>query len=286
MAQRAESNQRAAGRPASRQVTRSPDILEGLLRSGDDAIDRKALAGLLVEIAQSLKPELRAQQNGVRPGRSPARAAANLAGRPRDRDVVAARRRGGRSRALGRRDRAHLADRDRPGDERYADGARVGARHGEGGGELDPQRSHDAGQHPLSDDRAGHPQIDRRDDRRDVPAAQPDPQIQPHLAGAQMALGGLAHRTAFRRGRAQAYAGLPGRTRVPGPPTHRAVDRPCGGRECSEPRPAARFFDAGRNPGFCPRFLQRRRAPGARTRCNWENCGCGASPARLPCWSR
>jgi outer membrane protein OmpA-like peptidoglycan-associated protein len=48
-------------------VTRSPDILEGLLRSpsGDDAIDRKALAGLLVEIAQRLKPELRAQPNGV-----------------------------------------------------------------------------------------------------------------------------------------------------------------------------------------------------------------------------
>jgi outer membrane protein OmpA-like peptidoglycan-associated protein len=51
-------------------VTASPDILEGLLRlpSGDGAIDRKALAGLLIEIAQSLKPELRAQQNGVRPG--------------------------------------------------------------------------------------------------------------------------------------------------------------------------------------------------------------------------
>ena len=51
-------------------MTRSPDILEGLLRPppGDDAIDRKALAGLLVEIAQSLKPELRAQQNGVPPG--------------------------------------------------------------------------------------------------------------------------------------------------------------------------------------------------------------------------
>jgi outer membrane protein OmpA-like peptidoglycan-associated protein len=50
-------------------VTRSPEILEGLLRSpsGDDAIDRKALAGLLVEIAQRLKPELRAQPNGVHP---------------------------------------------------------------------------------------------------------------------------------------------------------------------------------------------------------------------------
>jgi outer membrane protein OmpA-like peptidoglycan-associated protein len=48
-------------------VTLSPDILEGLLRSpsGADAIDRKALAGLLVEIAQKLKPELRAQPNGV-----------------------------------------------------------------------------------------------------------------------------------------------------------------------------------------------------------------------------
>ena len=60
-----------AGRPAStRVVSTFPDILEGLLRprSGDDAIDRKALAGLLIEIAQSLKPELRAQQNGVRPG--------------------------------------------------------------------------------------------------------------------------------------------------------------------------------------------------------------------------
>jgi len=51
-------------------LSTSPDILEGLLRSssGDDAIDRKALAGLLIEIAQSPKPELRAQQNGVRPG--------------------------------------------------------------------------------------------------------------------------------------------------------------------------------------------------------------------------
>ena len=51
-------------------MTRSPDILEGLLRPapGDGAIDRKALAGLLVEIAQSLKPELRTQQNGVHPG--------------------------------------------------------------------------------------------------------------------------------------------------------------------------------------------------------------------------
>ena len=53
-----------------REVSTSPDILERLLRppAGDDAIDRKALAGLLVEIAQSLKPELRAQQNGVHPG--------------------------------------------------------------------------------------------------------------------------------------------------------------------------------------------------------------------------
>jgi len=51
-------------------VTASPDILEELLRppSGDSAIDRKALAGLLIEIAQSLKPELRGQQNGVHPG--------------------------------------------------------------------------------------------------------------------------------------------------------------------------------------------------------------------------
>ena len=51
-------------------MSTSPDILEGLLRSpsGEDAIDRKALAGLLIEIAQSLKPELRAQQNGVHPG--------------------------------------------------------------------------------------------------------------------------------------------------------------------------------------------------------------------------
>jgi outer membrane protein OmpA-like peptidoglycan-associated protein len=51
-------------------VSRSPDILEGLLRPppGDAAIDRKALAGLLVEIAQSLKPELRVQHNGVHPG--------------------------------------------------------------------------------------------------------------------------------------------------------------------------------------------------------------------------
>ena len=51
-------------------MTASPDILERLLRppSGDSAIDRKALAGLLVEIAQSLKPELRGEQNGVHPG--------------------------------------------------------------------------------------------------------------------------------------------------------------------------------------------------------------------------
>jgi outer membrane protein OmpA-like peptidoglycan-associated protein len=50
-------------------LSTSPDILEGLLRppSGDDAIDRKALAKLLVEIAESLKPELRAERNGVLP---------------------------------------------------------------------------------------------------------------------------------------------------------------------------------------------------------------------------
>ncbi|MET0640818.1 MAG: hypothetical protein ABWZ19_12455, partial [Hyphomicrobium sp.] len=50
-------------------MSTSPDILEGLLRapSGDDAIDRKALAKLLVEIAESLKPELRAERNGVLP---------------------------------------------------------------------------------------------------------------------------------------------------------------------------------------------------------------------------
>ena len=48
----------------------SSDILEGLLRppAGDEAIDRKALASLLVEIARSLKPEVRPEQNGVRPG--------------------------------------------------------------------------------------------------------------------------------------------------------------------------------------------------------------------------
>ncbi len=51
-------------------MSTSPDILEVLLRppSGDESIDRKALAALLIEIAQSLKPELRAQQNGVHPG--------------------------------------------------------------------------------------------------------------------------------------------------------------------------------------------------------------------------
>jgi len=50
-------------------VSTYPDILEALLRppSGDDAIDRKALASLLVEIAESLKPELRAERNGVTP---------------------------------------------------------------------------------------------------------------------------------------------------------------------------------------------------------------------------
>ncbi len=59
-----------AGRPAStRVVSTSTDILEGLLRppSGDDTIDRKALASLLIEIAESLKPELRAERNGVNP---------------------------------------------------------------------------------------------------------------------------------------------------------------------------------------------------------------------------
>lgn len=50
-------------------MSTSPDILEALLRppTGDDAIDRKALAKLLVEIAESLKPELRAERNGVLP---------------------------------------------------------------------------------------------------------------------------------------------------------------------------------------------------------------------------
>lgn len=47
----------------------SADILEGLLRpaSGDSEIDRKALAALLVEIAQNLRPELRGQQDGTPP---------------------------------------------------------------------------------------------------------------------------------------------------------------------------------------------------------------------------
>ena len=51
-------------------MSTSPDILEGLLRpsAGDTGIDRKTLAGLLLEIAQNLQPELRGQQNGVRPG--------------------------------------------------------------------------------------------------------------------------------------------------------------------------------------------------------------------------
>ena len=63
------SNHRVAGRPASREVSTPPDILEGLLRPspGDDAIDRKALAKLLVEIAESLRPQLRAERNGVIP---------------------------------------------------------------------------------------------------------------------------------------------------------------------------------------------------------------------------
>jgi outer membrane protein OmpA-like peptidoglycan-associated protein len=67
---RAAANHCVAGRPAScREVSTSSDILDGLLRpsSGDDAIDRKALAKLLVEIAESLKPELRAERNGVLP---------------------------------------------------------------------------------------------------------------------------------------------------------------------------------------------------------------------------
>jgi outer membrane protein OmpA-like peptidoglycan-associated protein len=52
-------------------VSTFPDILEGLLlrpSSGDTGIDRKALAGLLLEIAQNLQPEVRAQQNGLHPG--------------------------------------------------------------------------------------------------------------------------------------------------------------------------------------------------------------------------
>jgi outer membrane protein OmpA-like peptidoglycan-associated protein len=50
-------------------VSASPDILEGLFRpsSGNTTIDRKALAGLLLEVAQSLKPDLREQQNGLLP---------------------------------------------------------------------------------------------------------------------------------------------------------------------------------------------------------------------------
>ncbi len=51
-------------------MSTSPDILEVLLRppSGDESIDRKALAALLIEIAESLKPELRSERNGVLPG--------------------------------------------------------------------------------------------------------------------------------------------------------------------------------------------------------------------------
>jgi outer membrane protein OmpA-like peptidoglycan-associated protein len=50
-------------------VSTSPDILEWLLRpsSRDIGIDRKALAGMLLELAHNVKPELREQQNGVLP---------------------------------------------------------------------------------------------------------------------------------------------------------------------------------------------------------------------------
>jgi outer membrane protein OmpA-like peptidoglycan-associated protein len=49
------------------EVSASPDILELLLRpsSRDIGIDRKALAGMLLELAHNVKPELREQQNGV-----------------------------------------------------------------------------------------------------------------------------------------------------------------------------------------------------------------------------
>ena len=89
-------------------------------------------------------------------------------------------------------------------------------------------------------------------------------EAQPHLARAQMALGGLADRNLLRRGRAQAHARLPGRARLPYPPSHRAVDLACRGRGCGKPGPAAGLVDAGRDPGFRARFLQRRRAAGAR----------------------
>jgi hypothetical protein len=51
-------------------VNASPDILELLLRSSsrEVGIDRKALAGMLLELAHNVQPELRAEENGVLPG--------------------------------------------------------------------------------------------------------------------------------------------------------------------------------------------------------------------------
>src|ERR1700730_14449773 len=65
---RAAPSQCAVGQPADpdAMVSASPgfDWLPFAIPS-DAGIDRKALAGLLLEIAQDLKPELRAQQNGA-----------------------------------------------------------------------------------------------------------------------------------------------------------------------------------------------------------------------------
>ena len=247
-------------------MSTSPDILEGLLRppSGDDAIDRKALAGLLVEIAQNLKPELRAQQNGVRPGDLQLEQL---------RTLLVGREIETLSRLAG------VVD----------DPERLAAVIGH----VLPTAIAQA----TSDTRMGHvlaPVMEKAAESsiRNDPTTLVNilyPTIVPAI---RKSIGETIDETFQRLNQTLKYSltwrGLKWRWEAwrTGRPfaevvlrhtlvyqvehvflIHRhtgPVDRACGGRECGEPGPAAGLFDAGGDPGFRPRFLQRRRASGGR----------------------
>ena len=228
-------------------------------------IDRKALAGLLLEIAQQLEARARARSRTAysRLDLRLEQLRTLLLGR--EIEVLSRLERGGgRSRAARGGGRTRAADRDRPGDERCAAGAGAGARL-----EKATQSSIRSDPHTLVN--ILYPLI--------VPAIRKsigetidetfqslNESLKHSLTwrGLQMALGSLAHRNVLRRGRAQAHARLSGRARLPDPSSHRSADLPCRGRECGEPGSAAGLVDAGGDPGFRPGFLQRRRAAGAR----------------------
>ena len=61
---------------------------------------------------------------------------------------------------------------------------------------------------------------------------------------------------------------------------------PCRGRECGEPGSATGLVDAGRDPGFRPGFVQRRRAAGARLAAAGRAQAVVRGWDRSPRWSR